>query len=248
MQAMRSTDALLQLMLTFPLVLFSLLIGLLGVYWLLVLVRLAPVELFERDSLRDDTLASAMVSLGFVGVPVSVTLTLLAVVAGALTLAIEVLVLQHLSLGMFRVPLGIVVLWAAFALASPVVAIICRGLQHYFHRSSNLPRSLLGECAVVKRPEGGERGLVEAALESDADRRVWLRAKAGQALYPGERRVLVKYLRDRDAYRSVPERDFLDARARLVKLKLVKRHYRRENSRSAPGDSNHSGNGSASSV
>src|SRR5699024_5988374 len=109
MQAMMSTDALLQLMLTFPLVLFSLLIGLLGVYWLLVLVRLAPVELFERDSLRDDTLASAMVSLGFVGVPVSVTLTLLAVVAGALTLAVEVLVLQHLNLGMFRAPLGIVV-------------------------------------------------------------------------------------------------------------------------------------------
>ncbi|HSH50002.1 MAG TPA: hypothetical protein VK991_15625 [Halomonas sp.] len=248
MQAMMSTDALLQLMLTFPLVLFSLLIGLLGVYWLLVLVRLAPVELFERDSLRDDTLASAMVSLGFVGVPVSVTLTLLAVVAGALTLAVEVLVLQHLNLGMFRAPLGIVVLWAAFALASPVVAIICRGLQHYFHRSSSLPRSLLGECAVVKKPEGEKPGLAEAALESDADRRVWLRVKADQALYAGERRVLVKYLRDRDAYRSVPEQDFLDARTRLVKLRLVERHHRRKESGSSHSDSNHNGNGAASSA
>lgn len=241
MQALMSTDALLQLALSFPLVLFSALICLLAVYWLLVLVRLAPVELFERDSLRDDNLASAMVSLGFIGVPVSITLTLLVLLAGTLTLVIEVLVLQHLNLGMFRVPLGVVVLWAAFALASPLTAAICRGLQRRLHHNPNFPRCLLGERVLVEQPE--RDGLVEAVLEGDDDRRVRLRVKAGQASYPGERRVLVKYLRDQDAYRSVPEQDFLDARARLIKLKLIERHHRREDS-----GSNHNGNGSASSA
>lgn len=241
MQALMSGDALLRLALSFPLILFSVLIGLLAVYWLLVLVRLAPVEMFDRDSLRDDSLASAMISLGFVGVPVSISLTLLILVAGALTLALEVLVLQYLDLGSFRALLGIIVLWAVFALASPLTAAICRGLQRHLHHGPNLPRCLLGEHVVVEQLE--RKGWVEAVLAGDDACRVQLKLKAGQVPYLGERRVLVKYLRDQNAYRSVPEQDFLEARARLAKLKLVTRHHHREDD-----GANHNGNGSTSSA
>ena len=95
----------------FPLVVFTVLLALLAVYWLLVALRLAPVELFEHDSLKDDHLASALVSLGFAGVPASLALTLLVVLAGALTLALELAVLRWLPLGFFRIPLGVGVIW-----------------------------------------------------------------------------------------------------------------------------------------
>lgn len=249
MQALMSGDALLRLALSFPVVLFSVLIGLLAVYWLLVLVRLAPVELFERDSLREDNLASAMISLGFVGVPATITLTLLVLLAWLLTMAIEVLVLQHLDLGLFRVPLGVVILWASLALASPVVAAICRALPRRLHHNPKLPRCLLGERVRVESPEKAGAGVIDAVLEDDAECRVKLRIKAGkQAPTPGECRVLVKYLRGEDAYRSVPEQSFLDARARLVKLKLIERHHRREGGDSSHSDSKHNGNGSTSST
>lgn len=221
-----SMDTLVRLALSFPMVVFSLLISLMAVYWLLVLVRLAPLELFERDSLRDDSLASAMVSLGFIGVPIMLSLTLLAVLAGAIILALEIAVLQHLDLGMFRVPLGAVLIWAAVALASPVVAMLCRGLRRRFQSHSRLPRCLLGETVVVGEAKDGP--LRDAVLADHANRHLTLRIKTGQTTRQGERRVLVKYLRDQDAYRSVSEHDYLDARARLVKLKLIDRDRRRE--------------------
>lgn len=223
---MISMDTFMQLVLSFPLVVFSLLIVLLAVYWLLVLVRLAPLQLFERDSLRDDSLASAMVSLGFVGVPITISLTLLVVLAGAITLVLELAVLQHFELGLFRVPLGAIVIWAALALASPMVAAVCRGLRRRFHRHARLPRCLLGETVVVAGMK--EAPLMDAVLADDDSRHLTLRIKTGQTVSEGERRVLVKYLSDQDAYRSVSEHDYLDARARLVRMKLLDRHRRRE--------------------
>lgn len=218
-------ETVVQLALSFPLVVFTLLISLMGVYWLLVLIRLAPLELFERDSLRDDSLASAMVSLGFVGVPITLSLTLLALLAGAILLVLEVAVLQHLDLGLFRVPLGAVLIWAAVALASPVVAALCRAMRRHFHRQSRLPRCLLGETVVVG--EVKEEPLRDAVLVDHDSHHLTLRIKTGQTVSKGERRVLVKYLRDQDAYRSVSEHDYLDARARLVKLRLAGRRQRR---------------------
>nr|WP_027967514.1 hypothetical protein [Halomonas halocynthiae] len=219
-------NTLTQLALSFPMVVFTLLIALIALYWLLVCVRLAPLELFERDSLRDDSLASAMVSLGFIGVPIMLSLTLLVVLSGVIIFAIEVAVLQHLALGLFRVPLGAVLIWAAVALASPVVALLCRRLRRHFHGYSQLPRCLLGETVVVGAVEEGP--LRDAVLVDHESHHLTLRIKAGQEAIPGERRVLVKYLRDQDAYRSVAEHDYLDARARLVKLKLINRDRQRE--------------------
>src|SRR5690554_5402232 len=109
-----------QILLSFPLVVFSALLPLLLIYWVLVTLRLASLELFEQDSLKGDHLASSMVALGFAGVPASVALTLLVVVAGALTLAVGLMLLGWVPLGLMRVPGGVGGLWRFFVGASPL--------------------------------------------------------------------------------------------------------------------------------
>lgn len=216
-------NAIIDLALSFPLIVFVVLLALLGMYWLLVLLRLVPTELFERDSLKEDHLASTMVSLGFAGVPVSMALSMLAVLAGALTLAVELLVLRWVPLGLFRVPVGVVVLWASFALASPLAAVLCRRLHCRLHRHPGLSRRcLLGERVRVVDIDGD--GRASAVMDDDEAREVQLLGKTGNQPRPGEARILVKYLPDIDAYRSVLEQDYLDARTRLVRLHLVGRH------------------------
>ena len=81
--------------LQFPTIVFTFLLALIALYWLLVLIRLAPLELFERDSLRDDHMASTLVSLGFAGVPATLALSFLMLIAGALSLAVELLALRE---------------------------------------------------------------------------------------------------------------------------------------------------------
>ncbi|WP_069384050.1 hypothetical protein [Halomonas caseinilytica] len=216
--------------LRFPLIVFTVLLALLGVYWLLVLLRLVPTELFERDSLKEDHLASTMVSLGFAGVPVSVALTILTLLAGAVTLVVELLVLSWVPLGFFRVPVGVVVLWLSFALASPVTAGVCRRLHCRLHRHPGLSRRcLLGERVQVTSV--AENGRASAVMDDDEAREVQLLGKTDNQPRTGETRILVKYLPDIDAYRSVLEEDYLDARTRLVRLHLVGHHETSEGQR-----------------
>lgn len=216
-------DIMIDIALSFPMVLFSVLLALVAGYWLLVALRLAPVELFEHDSLRNDTLASALVSLGFTGVPASLALTLLIVMAAVLTLGVELVALYWLPLGFFRVPLGILVIWGAFALASPLAARLCHRLHRRLHRRHpgepvRLPRCLLGERVRVTEVSGDE---VTAVLEEEASLEVRLAVKADDAPTPGEYRVLVKYRPGDGRYRAVPEDDYLDARTRLRRLHLL---------------------------
>lgn len=146
-------ETLIAIVLDFPMVLFTVLLALVAGYWLLVALRLAPVELFEHDSLRNDTLASALVSLGFIGVPVSLSLTLLIVLAGLFTLALELAVLRWLPLGFFRIPLGILVIWGPSLWRRrwpPGSAIDCIGaFTGGGGAPEPLPRCLLGEAVRI---------------------------------------------------------------------------------------------------
>lgn len=214
-------DALIHVLLGFPLGVFTLALGLLLLYWLLVILRLVPLECFEHDSLKGDHLASTLVALGFAGVPASVALTVLLAIAGALTLALELLVLRWLPLGLLRIPVGVAVLWGALALASPLAAGLCRALHPWFHRHGG-KRCLLGETVVVGA-DCDEDGCTRATLADDPAHEVRLHGKAEGLPRAGERRVLVKYLADEERYRSVPLQEFEEARARLRRLRRGRR-------------------------
>lgn len=209
--------------LQFPTIVFTFLMGLLALYWMLVLLRIAPLELFERDSLRDDHMASTLVSLGFAGVPATLALTFLVVIAGSLALAVELLVLRWLSLGMLRVPVGVLILWVSFAVASPIAAALCHRLHRGLHRYQPFTRRcLLGSTVIVSGRQGD--GFAMAVIENEPNSHVRLHCKEGDCPQEGERRVLVKYLAGESAYRSVMEQTYLDTRVRLNKLRLRYHH------------------------
>ncbi|MEA2118113.1 hypothetical protein [Halovibrio sp. HP20-50] len=204
----------------FPSIVFIFLLGLLTLYWLLVIIRLAPLELFERDSLKEDHLASTLVSLGFAGVPATLALTVILTIAAALSLAIELLVLQWLPLGLLRIPVGVLVLWGALVIASPVAATLCQALHRGLHRYRPFTRRcLLGQTVVVTERQGeGEQAF--AMIDNEPNSKVKLLSKRDALPMQGERRVLVKYLPKEGAYRSVSEQAYLETRIRLNKLRL----------------------------
>lgn len=208
----------------FPSIVFTFLLALLALYWLLVIIRLAPLELFERDSLKEDHLASTLVSLGFAGVPATLALTVILTIAAVLTLAIELLVLRWLPLGLIRIPVGVLVLWGTLVVASPVAAMLCQALHRGLHRYRPFTRRcLLGQTVIVtERQDGGEQAL--AVIDNEPNSAVKLLSKHDTLPVQGERRVLVKYLPEEGAYRSVSEQEYLETRIRLNKLRLSKKN------------------------
>nr|WP_298249820.1 hypothetical protein [uncultured Halomonas sp.] len=209
-----------EIALSFPVVVFSGLVLLVVIYWMLVAMRLAPLELFEHDSLKGDYLSSSLVALGFAGVPATFSLSVLLLIAGGITLLVELFVLRWLELGLFRVPLGVVVLWAAFAIASPLAAALCGTMRRWFQRQ--LPgrrRCLLGEHVEVLAEPDAE-GWTRASLLDAPGQEIRLHGKAGSMPRVGEHRVLVKFVAQENAYRSVQAQEFREARAHLQRLRL----------------------------
>lgn len=216
-------DLLIQTVLSFPTIVFAGLLGLVGLYWLLVALRLLPVEFFEHDSLRDDHLSSTLVSLGLGGVPASFALTVLLGLGFAICLALELLVLRFLPLGFFRAPLGLVVIWASLALAAPFGVALCHALQHWLHHfRGSATRCLLGQTVVVQTPTD-KAGLCRARLEDDPQVIVTLHGKHKNRPQVGERQVLVKYLAGEQTYRSVPKHRYLEAHDYVARLRLAHR-------------------------
>lgn len=214
-------EAVKALLLSFPMFVFSLLVPLVVLYWVLVTLRLLPVELFERDSLRHEQTASTLVSLGFAGVPATFALSVLILLAGLVTLVVEAVVLSRLPLGLFRVPLGVAVLWASFALVSPLAARICHKTHRWFHGQR---RTLLGETVEVTS-EPDDDGWASAELLSDRECSVRLHGKpqGGSMPHLGEHRVLVKLIAEENAYRSVTTDAYCEARMHAKRLTLGQR-------------------------
>lgn len=206
----------LQTALSFPTAIYSFLLCVAVIYWLVVAAGLLEVDLLdvEADSVMEGSgqtegLAGLLYKLKLDGVPVTLVLTLLFFFAWFACYFIELWLLRHLPLGILRYPLGLVVIAGAFVLAAPLCAAICRPLRPLFHKVEAISsKSVLGQVAVVRSGRvTASHG--EAVLE-DGGAGLILRVRADEALgfKRGDRVVLLEYLAAEHAYRVITEEEF----------------------------------------
>lgn len=136
----------LQTALSFPTAIYSFLLCVAVIYWLVVAAGLLEVDLLdvEADSMMEGSgqtegLAGLLYKLKLDGVPVTLVLTLLFFFAWFACYFIELWLLRHLPLGILRYPLGLVIIAGALVLAAPL-----RG---------NLPAA----TAAVSQSRGGQQ-------------------------------------------------------------------------------------------
>ncbi|HIQ45384.1 hypothetical protein FIV02_17960 [Pseudomonas sp. THAF187a] len=206
----------LQTALSFPTAIYSFLLCVAVIYWLVVAAGLLDIDLLdiEADSVMEggaqtEGLAGLLYKLKLDGVPATLVLTLLFFFAWFACYFIELWLLRHLPLGILRYPLGLVVIVASFLLAAPLCAAICRPLRPLFQKVEAISsKSVLGQVAVVRSGKVTERH-GEAVLE-DGGAGLILRVRADEALgfKRGDRVVLLEYLVAEHAYRVITEEEF----------------------------------------
>lgn len=206
----------LQTVLSFPTVLFTFLLCVAIIYWLIVAAGLVEVDLLdvEVDSLLEGSgqtegLAGLLIKLKLGGVPVTLALTLLFFMSWFVSYFVELWLLRHLPLGLLRYPLGLGVAIAALILTVPVCAAICRPLRPLFQKlEMTTSTSVLGQVALVR---SGKVSLTqgEATLE-DGGAGLILKVRADEArgFKRGDRVVLLEYLEAEHAYRVITEDEF----------------------------------------
>lgn len=210
--------------LTFPTLLYSILLAFCVVYWLLAATGLVDSDtihglLHHHDGLdgmqthhhHDAATDSAgiIARLGLSGVPFMLILSVLAFFGWLITYFAQLLLLQYLA-DPLRVLAGIGVLVAALLPGLVLTSLLLRPVARLIMKlRPPVPPSILGKAGNVISPTVSER---EGRAEFDdggAGLVLQVRAAAGTSFQRGDRVVLLSFDEQANAYAVISESEFL---------------------------------------
>lgn len=198
----------LQIALGFPTIVFSVLLAIASLYWLLAVLGLFNLEvplMPEGDAIEVGGIPALLARLRLEGLPLPLILSTLSLVAWLLCYFTDYLLLRHLPFDALHTLYGIGTLIAALVVATPVTGFVLAPLRGLFAKIAVVDSvSLLGKVAVVRSPEvTPERG--QAALDDGgAGLILQVRAEPGR-FRRCDRVVLVEYLERDNAYRVIAD-------------------------------------------
>ncbi|WP_133000224.1 hypothetical protein [Luteimonas arsenica] len=202
-------EAFLTTSLDFPTLVYSVLLGVCVVYWLLAATGLVEIDGLDLDlDAEPDGIAGILGRLGLNGVPLMLVLTLVVFFAWVATYFVHLLVLAHVP-GPLRWLLGAGVALLALPPAILATAAALRPLR----RRLLLLRpptgvSLLGRVAVVRTPDIDESHGMADLDDGGAGLVLQVRGDPAAGMKRGDRVVLVAHALDSNTWNVVPERDY----------------------------------------
>ncbi|MFZ2266426.1 MAG: hypothetical protein WAV95_02500 [Azonexus sp.] len=171
---------------SFPTAIYTTLLGVVMVYWLLALVGIVDFESTNLDIDSDlhadahvdeiSDLASYLVALGLNGVPFSVVFTLLTVFAWTTTCLAAMWLLPLVPTTLLRTVAGLGVLLGGFALALPLTARMIRPMRGLFVTHTAMSNAaLVGQtCRVLTSSVDEKFGRAEVATRgAGVNIKVW---------------------------------------------------------------------------
>jgi hypothetical protein len=202
--------------LTFPTLVYGLLLGVALLYWLIAATGLIQFD-FLDGLLGGDTggesfsgepggITGPLMRLGLGGVPLSLSFSAVVLFAWALSYTLMVILgggfIGALTMGM---GLRVAILVVALIGAVPLAALALRPARGLFAKLQAVPQQhILGRAGIVSSPQvNATQGYVN--VEDDGAGLVLQARSDTHAFQRGDRVRLVEYLPEANAYRVVPE-------------------------------------------
>ena len=203
----------LQTALTFPTLLYSILLAFCGIYWLLASTGLVDIDaldglLGDGDGGDASDSAGILARLGLGGVPLMVVLTVLSFFGWLATYFVHLLLLQHLPAPL-RLIGGIATLLGALVPGVFITSLLLRPVRKLIVKlRPPVPPSLLGRVGTVTSPEVDARqGRAEFA-DGGAGLILQVRAAAPATFLRGDRVVLLEHDATANTYLVISESQF----------------------------------------
>ena len=191
---------------SFPTVIFTVLLCVAVIYWLVSLLGLFDLDGNDIDVSTD--FGGLLVTLGLQGVPLPLVMTVLLLSGWLLTYFAMLLFGSWLGSGWLLLVLGALLLMVAASVGLIITSIIVRPLRPLFRRAYSQPleKRVIGTVCTIRSAMVDQRtGQAEANLDGA---HLILQVRADKALTRRDRAVLVEYLPDERAYWVVPEAEF----------------------------------------
>jgi len=200
----------------FPTVIFTVILGVAVLYWLVAVLGLVDIDIIDLDVEPDassgsagDVLAGLLLRFGLQGVPVTIIVTFVALFGWLLSYYLSYLFFSIFPGIFFRYLLGIPVFLVSLFVAVMITAQIIKPIRTLFQKAQqHTEKSLIGQTVIV-RTSRVDASFGEAVMEDGGAGLILKVRSAGDRKYEkGEKVVLLEYDVEDNNYRVVSEQEF----------------------------------------
>lgn len=192
---------------SFPTVVFSVLLCVAIVYWLISLLGMGDVET-DGDIDAGGDFSGLMVTLGLQGVPLPLVLTLLFLIGWLASYFIDLVFGSVIPAGLLHWLYAAAVIFAASVAGVLVTSIVVRPLRPLFRRAylPPLQKRIIGTpCVVTSSTVTETTGRGEAHLDGA---HLVLQLRSHTPLSHRDRAVIIEHIPEKNAWWVVPESEF----------------------------------------
>lgn len=192
---------------SFPTVVFSVLLCVAIVYWLISLLGMGDVET-DGDIDAGGDFSGLMVTLGLQGVPLPLVLTLLFLIGWLASYFIDLVFGSVIPAGLLHWLYAAAVIFAALVAGVLVTSIVVRPLRPLFRRAylPPLQKRIIGTpCVVTSSTVTETTGRGEALLDGA---HLVLQLRSHTPLSHRDRAVIIEHIPEKNAWWVVPESEF----------------------------------------
>ncbi|WP_447527619.1 hypothetical protein [Vreelandella sp. TE19] len=194
---------------TFPTVIFTILLSVAVIYWLISLSGMTGDDLGDMDGADGSVDAGGLLAtLGLKGVPLPLAFTLVVLFGWLFSYFAELLVGEYVTAGLLYGLFSLVVLVLGFFVGIFITSWLIKPLRPLFKPALHLPteQRLAGTlCTIRSGSVDRARGRADAYIDGD---HLILQVRSDKPLVRGDRAILINYLADEDAYWVIPEDEF----------------------------------------
>ncbi len=216
----KSMDPFYQNISSFPTAIFTFILALCVLYWLLAVIGIVDIDVLDIDGIDSDfdlgsevstanAVAGVMLKFGLNGVPVTIIISFLSLF-GWLASYYSVHYLSPLiPEGILYYLFGLLILIVTFWLAVLLTAMIVKLLRPFFHKvEQQTIKRVLGQSAIVRSSKVTDSSGEAFFNDGGAGLILKVRSSKEQTFVKGDKVVLLEYLKNENIYRVISEQDF----------------------------------------
>lgn len=205
---------------SFPTVIFTCVLSIAVLYWICAAFGLLHINVLDVE-LPDgqlhahaqhsfaESFAGTLLRLGLNGVPVTIVISLIAIVGWLISYYLSYMELVLLGYGWVRFVVGIPILIFSLYLAVLITAQLIKPLRKWFIRTEQyVEKKILGQTAIVRSSTVDKFSGDASFDDGGAGLILKVRAIGNGDFARGDRVVLVEYIAEEQIYRVIPEAKF----------------------------------------
>jgi hypothetical protein len=205
---------------SFPTLFFTFSLVVCLVYWLIAVLGVVDLNILDLDLPEVDSdsdansgasaVAGLLLKLGLNGVPLTVIISILSLLGWFICSLLVHFSFPLIPDGLLENVAGIPILIISLYVAVLITAQVIKPLKPFFNSMfQNTVKNVLGQTAIVRTLRVDE-GFGEVFLEDGGAGLIFkVRALNGERFEKGDRVVLLEYLKEKNVYRIISEKEFL---------------------------------------